>query len=110
MDALLLVALILGGTAALSWPLGRYLRWAGPPPPAALAGRFARLFLRLGGRRCRQAQDWRQYVLAMLGCNAVMFVGCFLLLALQQHLPLNPDGKPALQGSLIFNTAASFVT
>ncbi len=39
-----------------------------------------------------------------------MFVVCFGILALQQHLPLNPDGKGAIEGSLIFNTAASFTS
>jgi K+-transporting ATPase ATPase A chain len=31
-------------------------------------------------------------------------------MALQQYLPLNPDGKEAIEGSLIFNTAASFTS
>ena len=31
-------------------------------------------------------------------------------MALQQHLPLNPDGMGPIAGSLIFNTAASFTT
>jgi K+-transporting ATPase ATPase A chain len=35
---------------------------------------------------------------------------CFVILAMQQYLPLNPDGKETIEGSLIFNTAASFTT
>jgi K+-transporting ATPase ATPase A chain len=111
MDAILLVILVLGGSAALSWPLGRYLHWAmDPTSTAGLAGRFDRLFHLSGGRLCRQQQDWKQYLFALLACNVVMFALCFAFLALQQSLPLNPDGKEALEGSLIFNTAASFVT
>jgi K+-transporting ATPase ATPase A chain len=39
-----------------------------------------------------------------------MFVVGFGIMALQHLLPLNPDGQKALEGSLIFNTAASFMT
>jgi K+-transporting ATPase ATPase A chain len=46
----------------------------------------------------------------MLFFNAIMFGAVVLMLALQQMLPLNPDGKGPLEASLIFNTAASFVT
>jgi K+-transporting ATPase ATPase A chain len=46
----------------------------------------------------------------MLAFNVVMFVMSFLIMALQQYLPFNPDGKGAIEGSLIFNTAASFTS
>lgn len=111
MDAILLITLILGGSAVLSWPLGRYLRWAmDPTSTAGLAGRFDRLFRRSGGGLTRHEQDWKRYVFALLGFNAVMFVVAFALLALQQWLPLNPDGKAAIDGSLLFNTTASFTS
>ncbi len=46
----------------------------------------------------------------MFGFNLVMFVFVFAVLATQQWLPLNPDGKGPLTLDLIFNTTASFVT
>jgi K+-transporting ATPase ATPase A chain len=49
-------------------------------------------------------------MIAMLVFNAVMFVVSFSILALQQYLPLNPDGMGPVEGSLIFNTAASFTS
>ncbi|WP_199194794.1 potassium-transporting ATPase subunit KdpA [Phyllobacterium phragmitis] len=104
LQSILFVALIVGGTALISWPLGRYMAWAMD------ANAFTRLFQSIGGASTRGTQDWKQYMLAMLAFNIVMFVVCFALLALQQYLPLNPDGKGALEGSLIFNTAASFTT
>ncbi|MGE3174269.1 MAG: potassium-transporting ATPase subunit KdpA [Planctomycetota bacterium] len=111
MDAILLILLIVGGAAALSWPLGRYLRWAMDPVAlGGAAGRIDRWFHVLGGRLCARQQDWKQYCLAMLAFNVVMFVVGFVVMASQQWLPLNPDGKAALEGSLIFNTAASFTT
>ncbi len=111
MDAILFLLLIVGGTAALSWPLGRYMRWAmDPTSSTGAAGRFDRWFQLLGGRQCARPQDWKQYCLTMLAFNVVMFVVGFAFLACQQWLPLNPDGKEAIEGSLIFNTAASFTS
>ncbi|MCC6673157.1 MAG: potassium-transporting ATPase subunit A [Planctomycetes bacterium] len=111
MDAILLITLIVGGCAALSWPLGRYMRWAmDPSGTEGLAGWFDRLFRALGGPLTREAQGWKAYLFALLACNAVMFVLSFGFMALQQWLPLNPDGKEALEGSLIFNTVASFTS
>jgi K+-transporting ATPase ATPase A chain len=110
--AILFIVLIIGGTALLSWPLGRYIRWAMDPeaPEAGAAGRFTRAFRLFGGALTGQSQGWKQYLLALLVFNVVSFTITFAVLAFQQYLPLNPDGKTALEGSLIFNTAASFTT
>jgi K+-transporting ATPase ATPase A chain len=110
--AVLFVLLIVGGTAILSWPLGRYMKWAMDPdaPETGEAGWFTRNFELLGGALARAAQDWKQYIFAMLAFNVVMFVVSFSIMALQQYLPLNPDGMGAIEGSLIFNTAASFTS
>jgi K+-transporting ATPase ATPase A chain len=111
MDAILLIAVIVGGTAALSWPLGRYLRWAMDPAGGGPARqRVDGWFARLAGPVSRASQGWKQYMLALLVFNAVMFVVSFAFLALQQHLPLNPDRKGAIEASLIFNTVASFTS
>jgi K+-transporting ATPase ATPase A chain len=111
-DAVFFIALIVGGSALLSWPLGIYMKWAMDPAAGAgdLAGRATRLFQLIGGRPSATPQDWKQYLLSMLAFNAAMFTVCFAILALQQHLPLNPDGRGAIEGSLIFNTAASFTS
>ena len=103
---------IVGGTALLSWPLGRYMKWAmdRPSPPARPNGWHPGLFQSIGGPLARPSQDWKAYMLAMLVFNVVMFVVSFAILALQQYLPLNPDGKGAIERDLIFNTAASFTS
>jgi K+-transporting ATPase ATPase A chain len=112
MSAVLLAVLIVAGTALLSWPLGRYMKWAMDPDPAegGAAGRFTGLFQRLAGPMARQSQGWKAYVVSLLVFNVVMFVVSFGVMALQQYLPLNPDGKGPIEGSLIFNTAASFTS
>lgn len=108
----LFVLLIVGGTALLSWPLGRYLKWAMDPADASsgIAGWKNRAFTLVGGPLASQSQDWKRYMLSMLVFNIVMFTVTFAILAFQHYLPLNPDGKGALDPSLVFNTAASFTT
>ncbi|WP_174802887.1 potassium-transporting ATPase subunit KdpA [Martelella limonii] len=108
-QSIIFVVLVVGGTALVSWPLGRYMKWA-MDPNRGEAGGFTRLFQSIGGATCIQDQNWKRYMVAMLAFNIVMFVVTFGFLALQQALPLNPDGKGALEGSLIFNTAASFTS
>lgn len=112
MNALLLIFIIVGGTAILSWPLGRYLKWAMDPesPDTGTAAWRNRAFVLIGGRFVREQQTWKQYLVSMLVFNLAMFAISFGFLALQHHLPLNPDGKGAIEGSLIFNTAASFTS
>ncbi|MCP9223289.1 potassium-transporting ATPase subunit KdpA [Erythrobacter sp. LQ02-29] len=104
LNAILTVILIVGGTALLCWPLGTYMA-------KLFGGQFARadgLFARAVGGA--PAQDWKQYSIALLAFNAVMFVFVFGLLALQHLLPLNPDGQGAASLDLVFNTAVSFTT
>jgi K+-transporting ATPase ATPase A chain len=111
-SAILFVVFIVGLSTVLSWPLGRYMKWAMDPndPDGGHAGRCTRIFQVFGGPITRTSQDWKAYMVSMLVFNVVMFLVCFGILALQQYLPFNPDGKEALEGSLIFNTAASFTT
>ncbi len=106
-DAILLVLLIVGGTAALSIPFGRYMRWAMDPLGAT---RPTSWFKQIGGRAATAEQSWQAYLFSLLAFNAAMFLIVYAVLALQQQLPLNPDGMGALTPDLIFNTAASFTT
>jgi K+-transporting ATPase ATPase A chain len=111
MTAILLLTLVVGGTALLSRPLGRYMRWAMDPTGGGpQRRRIDRLFERVAGSPGRQQQHWRQYMIAMLVFNAIMFAVAFGFMALQQYLPLNPDDKGAVEPSLIFHTIASFTS
>ncbi|MGV3548707.1 potassium-transporting ATPase subunit KdpA [Rhizobium sp.] len=110
-QAILFVFLIIGGTALISWPLGRYMTWAMDPGAGqAKPNGFTALFQAIGGSVTRQDQDWKRYVVSLLGFNVVLFLVVSGILALQQYLPLNPDAKGALDPSLVFNTAVSFTT
>src|SRR4029077_15920830 len=55
-------------------------------------------------------QTWKQYTVALLVFNALLFVYGFVVLAIQPLAPLNPRGLGMLAPTTIFNTVASFMT
>ncbi len=90
---------------ALSLPVGRYLAWVidgKHRPPRWLAWIESRLDT--------GPQSWKQYAVALLLFNSVMFVFSYVVLALQPEMPLNADHKGMLAPTTIFNTASSFIT
>jgi len=73
-------------------------------------GGAERLFEKAAGKVIAREQTWKEYALSMLLFNGFMFIVVFAILAMQQVLPLNPDGKGALSPDLIFHTVASFTS
>jgi K+-transporting ATPase ATPase A chain len=69
-----------------------------------------RLFYRLSGVDEKTEQSWLTYGVAMLVFSLVSTVLLYAIFRLQDHLPLNPQGLPALPPELALNTAVSFVT
>jgi len=101
----ILPLIIVATTVALSVPVGLYLAWV-------MDGRYhAPPWLRrVEGWLDTGPMNWKQYAVAMLLFNTVMFVAAFAVLQAQALLPLNPDGKGTLSPSTVFNTAVSFLT
>lgn len=69
-----------------------------------------RLTYRIMGVRAAEEHDWRRYTWAMLLFSLVSCIFTYVILRLQNHLPLNPQGFPGLSPDLAFNTAISFTT
>ena len=109
---MLFIVVVLGAVALLSWPLGKAMTWAMHPAeqPGTLRLRLEPALRWISGGLADREQDWKRYCLAMLLFNGLMFLVVYAILSLQQVLPLNPDGKGALEPSLIFNTTASFTS
>ena len=107
---LLMLLLFIAMPVLLSWPLGRFMTEVMNPSSKSGDSRLAILLKKTGGSMLQREQDWKGYLISMLFFNVIMFAAVVLMLALQQHLPLNPDGRGSLEPSLIFNTAASFIT
>jgi len=67
-------------------------------------------FYRLSGIKEDQEQGWVLYTVAMLAVQVVSFIFTYLILRLQDHLPLNPIGFSGVAPDLAWNTTVSFVT
>ena len=104
-------ASILSATIALAWPLGRYMRWAmDPVEPGPIRVRYENVCTALLGRDTTRSQSWQAYCISLLVFNVLMFVFVYVVLTTQQWLPLNPDGKAAIEPGLAFHTSASFTS
>ena len=112
-NAYLQIALYLGALLLLAEPLGRYMANVYEGRMAFL-NRFAapvenRLY-RLCGVNPAEEMRWTQYALAMLIFNLFGVLAVYVLQRVQAHLPLNPQGFPAVSPDSSFNTAVSFAT
>ncbi len=58
----------------------------------------------------KQEQHWLTYAVAMLFFSLAGFATLYALQRLQGYLPFNPQGQTAVEQSLAFNTAVSFIT
>ena len=54
--------------------------------------------------------DWRRYALSVVIFSTLSIFAVYVILRLQGHLPLNPQGFLGVKPDLAFNTAASFTT
>ncbi len=109
----LILAGIFAALLLLGRPLGEYLGDVLEREPVASArflGPLERGLYRLMGIEAGHRMDWKQYLGAVLAFNLLGLAFLFVLLRLQHHLPLNPQGFGPMSWALAFNTAASFVT
>ncbi|OFW98067.1 MAG: potassium-transporting ATPase subunit KdpA [Alphaproteobacteria bacterium RIFCSPHIGHO2_12_FULL_66_14] len=107
------IALFVAVVLLLTRPLGGYL-------DNVMAGRRTLLspvlvpvergFYRLAGIDPAEEQSWWVYARAMIVFHIAGFVLLYLLLRLQDLLPLNPQGMAAVLPDLAGNTAISFLT
>ena len=65
---------------------------------------------RLLGTGPDREQTWKRYAGALVVFSGVSIAAAYLIMRLQGHLPLNPQGQASVTPALSFNTAASFVT
>ena len=94
-------------------PVGRYLYHIAAGKHTFADPVFDRadgLIYKLGGVEPRKGMNWKQYVLALLGTNAVMMAIGYIILRLQSIPLLNPNGIQGMEPTLAFNTIISFLT
>jgi len=54
--------------------------------------------------------DWKRYALSVVIFSTLSLFAVYVILRLQGHLPLNPQGFAGVKPDLAFNTAASFTS
>ena len=69
-----------------------------------------KLIYRILGVRSEEDQHWTRYAGCVVIFSAVSLVFTYVILRLQQKLPLNPAGMGVVVQHLAFNTAMSFTT
>ena len=107
------IALFIAILLVLTRPLGGYLSRVMEGERTFLSpvlGPVERGFYRLAGIDPAEDQSWWVYCRAMLVFHIVGFAFLYLLLRLQDVLPLNPQDMSAVAPDLSFNTAVSFLT
>lgn len=107
-------ALFLGTLALITKPMGLYLLQVldanGRTLLDPVVKPLEKLTYKLLGIDPQREQSWKDYTLAMLVFSLVGVVFTYAILRLQDVLPWNPQGLPALSHHLAFNTAVSFTT
>jgi len=94
-------------------PVGRYLYHiaAGKHTFADLVfDRVDGVIYKIGGVDPKKGMNWKQYVLALIGTNAVMIGIGYLILRIQSSSFFNPNGIEGMEPTLSFNTIISFMT
>jgi len=96
---LLLVATI------VAFPLSRYMTWL-------MDGKYKpwRIFAWFERRLDSGHQNWKQYTASLLIFNIVLFIFGYIVLSVQQWMPLNPRGLGQLAPTTVFHSVVSFMT
>lgn len=107
------IGVVLVAVLVLVKPLGLYMARVFSGERTFLSPVLApveRGFYALAGVKPEREQSWLGYALGVLAFSIAGFLGLYVLLRVQNYLPLNPQGFPGLAPDLAFNTAVSFVT
>ncbi|MFZ2959144.1 MAG: potassium-transporting ATPase subunit KdpA [Candidatus Ozemobacteraceae bacterium] len=65
---------------------------------------------KISGMDSQQEQTWVEYSLSVMYFSVITLVVTYVILRLQEFLPLNPQKLPGVPAALSFNTAISFTT
>jgi K+-transporting ATPase ATPase A chain len=98
---------------ALAIPLGGYMAKVYQGEKTFMdrvMGPLEKVIYRLCGIDANKEMNWWEYALSLLAFSLMGIVSLFLLLLVQGHLPLNPQGFGGLNWDLAWNTAVSFNT
>ena len=107
------VVIIVLITFALAVPLGSYISkiFKGEKVWSDFFQPLERFTFRVTGIDPDESMDWKENSKAMLRLNLIFFLWGFIILIFQGKIPfLNPANINDMEGTLAFNTSASFTT
>lgn len=107
------VILILGITMILARLVAPYITGVFRRAPSRidrLLSPIENLIYKLVGVSPQHSMGWKEYFLSGLLLNAIQMAIAFMILSVQDRLPLNPQGFPGLNWDLSLNTVVSFGT
>ena len=107
------IVLILIAVFITAKPAGRYIShvFKGEPVSTDFMRPLEEWIFRISRVDAHHEVSWSRNAAALLKLNFLFFLWGFVLLLIQGYIPfLNPDGKTAMEPSLAFHTAISFVT
>jgi K+-transporting ATPase ATPase A chain len=107
------VILILGVTMILARLMAPYINGVFNRAPNRIdkvLNPIENLIYKLVGVDPHHSMGWKEYFLSGLLLNIIQMAIAFMILSVQDRLPLNPQGFPGLSWDLSFNTVVSFAT
>jgi potassium-transporting ATPase potassium-binding subunit len=107
------ICLFVGVLLATVKPLGWFMSRVFQGQPCGLdrvLGPVERGMYRLAAVDSKGEMTWKSYAVAAMLFNVLGFAFVYLILRLQDRLPLNPQGFSANTADSAFNTAVSFAT
>lgn len=112
-NAILQMGVFLAVLLASMKPLGRYMAdvyEGGPTWATRILRPLEKLLYRACGVRPEASMTWREYAKSLLWFNGLGLLAVYAMLRLQNSLPWNPRGFPAVAPHTALNIAVSFVT
>ncbi len=106
--------IFVGLLALITVPMGKYLTQVldvdGKTFLDKLLKPLERFTYKVFGIDPKKEQDWKQYTISILVFSLASILFTYIVLRMQQWLPLNPQHLPNLSPDLAFNTSVSFAT
>lgn len=113
MDTIIQTAVVLGGTLGLAIPFGLYMARMISYEISPLERTLATIengFYKLVGIDANKQMTWKEYLFALLLIDGIVAVIFFIILLIQNILPLSTPGLEGFSFDLAFMQASSFIT
>ncbi|MEF2965996.1 potassium-transporting ATPase subunit KdpA [Paenibacillus sp. M1] len=105
--------IVIGVIVLLVKPVGTYLYYVFSGEPNRtdkIFGGIERFIYKVAGYKRLEGMSWKKYGFSLIATNLALIAVSYLILRIQQVLPLNSNKMEAMEPTLAFNTVISFMT